>query len=89
MRTHELKIERRFLERILDGSKNFEIRFNDRDFQKGDELFLRPVDQQRGALLIATITYVLHFPEGLKDGWVALGIEVSDKNKKAFKDLCY
>jgi len=34
--THSLKIEEPYLEAKLDGHKLFEIRFNDRGFQKGD-----------------------------------------------------
>ena len=36
MKYHDLKIERRWLERIHDGSKTSELRVNDRDFQVGD-----------------------------------------------------
>lgn len=35
---HNLKIEPKYLERVLTGEKTFEIRNNDRDFQKGDSL---------------------------------------------------
>lgn len=36
MKHHELKILPRYFEKILEGSKLFEIRKNDRDFQEGD-----------------------------------------------------
>lgn len=35
---HELKILSSFVRPILDGSKTFEIRENDRGFQKGDRV---------------------------------------------------
>lgn len=41
---HELKIRQCFLMRILDGSKTFEIRKNDRDFQVGDKIKFLPLE---------------------------------------------
>lgn len=38
---HELKIHPQHYERVLDGTKTFEIRVNDRAFQKGDMVFLK------------------------------------------------
>ena len=33
---HTLKIERPYADAILSGDKNFEVRYNDRGYQKGD-----------------------------------------------------
>jgi Domain of unknown function (DUF3850) len=44
--THELKILPQFYERVKDGSKTFEVRKNDRGFQKGDFVILREWDSQ-------------------------------------------
>ena len=38
---HELKIWPEYFERVLDGSKTFEVRENGRGFQKGDSVTLR------------------------------------------------
>ena len=35
---HILKIEEQYLDTLLDGSKTFEVRYNDRGYQKGDTL---------------------------------------------------
>lgn len=40
--THELKIWPQHWQRVFDGTKTFEIRVNDRVFQKGDEVVLCP-----------------------------------------------
>lgn len=38
---HDLKSWPEFFEPCMDGSKNFEIRLNDRDYQAGDIVILR------------------------------------------------
>lgn len=40
-RVHELKAWPQFFERLVDGSKPFEIRRNDRNYQVGDKLRLQ------------------------------------------------
>ncbi len=42
---HCLRIEKPYFESVLCGEKTFEIRLNDRGFQKGDEVVLMEVDQ--------------------------------------------
>lgn len=37
-KTHELKIEQRYLDKLLSGEKTFEVRFNDREYKVGDVL---------------------------------------------------
>lgn len=39
--THELKVDPQMWSRLLDGSKTFELRKDDRGYQAGDELILR------------------------------------------------
>lgn len=41
---HDLKIWPQFYKRVADGSKTFEIRNNDRDFQLGDTITLKEYD---------------------------------------------
>ena len=43
---HELKIEQKYLIRILTGQKKFEVRVNDRDYQIGDEIVFLPLSSE-------------------------------------------
>lgn len=80
---HELKILSSFVRPILDGSKTFEIRENDRGFQKGDRVQFKvnnddwtrrnssPVHELENKIF--EITYVIN-GWGLKNGFVVFGI---------------
>ena len=79
---HDLKCYPNYFEAVKDGTKNFECRYNDRDFQVGDQLRLMEYSEQTGytgRYLEKTISYVLTDFDGLADGYVILGL----KEKKA------
>lgn len=63
MKVHELKTWSVFYEKIIDGSKPFEVRNNDRKFQVGDILFLREYDpdaeEYTGRSCQKKVTYIL------------------------------
>jgi ASC-1-like (ASCH) protein len=74
---HELKIESCFYRAVKSGDKNFEVRFNDRGFQKGDTITLICVvngSYTSDDPIVKEITYVLN-EYGLKDGYVCLGLK--------------
>lgn len=78
MKHHDLKLETQFFEPAISGKKNFEVRFNDRDFSSGDTITLREWDKEKfdytGRLIDGSISYVLRdFEAGLKDGYVVFG----------------
>ena len=78
---HELKLDDRFFDSVKDGTKSFEIRFNDRGFTKGDTLRLyRTIDGVRTDESVdVRVAYILtydDFPVGLKKGFVIMSIEV-------------
>ena len=82
MRVHNLKILSDYADAIVAGDKTFEIRENDRGFQKGDFIkfqatdktgisnnYLHPINNK-----LYEITFVLS-EWGIKDGVVALAIK--------------
>lgn len=79
-KTHNLKIRKDFADAVFGGEKTFEIRENDRGFQKGDiiifnvidDLFL-PCDHPLNSVGYE-ITYVLN-GWGLKENYVVLAIK--------------
>lgn len=60
---HEVKIWTQYFERVLNGSKTFEIRKNDRGYQAGDQIVLNDYDEinqkYTGRKLEFTIGYVI------------------------------
>ena len=52
MKTHKLKLNIDFCDDVLSGRKNFEIRKNDRDYQKGDHIKFIPIDNIYGTMEI-------------------------------------
>lgn len=77
---HALKTIQPSFEELQNGYKTFELRKDDRPFEKGDHLVLQEWDDENkrytGKELFFLITYVLkNVPKyGLKDGYVILGI---------------
>ena len=76
--THNLKIWPSFFEAIVDGSKTFELRHDDRDYKVGDILLLKEWTDVRkftGRELKRVVTYVLRNHRLLADDAVALGLK--------------
>lgn len=80
---HNLKILENFADDILIGYKTFEVRENDRGFQKGDTVKFTCIDKGGNRLQhsindkIYEITYVLN-GWGIKNGYVVFGIKESE-----------
>lgn len=80
MTTHVIKINQNYADAVLHGEKNFEIRYNDRGYQKGDRVFFIVVDDSGSAIAhrlsheAFRITYLIH-GYGLKEGWCVFGIK--------------
>lgn len=81
MKVHEVKIYESYADAVLSGEKTFEIRKNDRGYQKGDRLKFSVIQDAIGLHLPHylndkeyEITYV-HSGLGMADGYVALAIK--------------
>lgn len=82
-RIHEIKLKEDFCDAVLSGDKPFEVRWNDRGYQKGDAIKFKPVDN--AGLTIPhiikakeyEITYVLG-GWGICEGYVVLGTKEAD-----------
>lgn len=80
MQVHHLKLHENFADAVLSGDKNFEIRKNDRGYQKGDRVIFDVVKDS--GLTVAhslhreafEITYLLH-GWGLQEGYCVFGIK--------------
>lgn len=60
---HYLKIAPEYFQAVKEGIKTFEIRENDRGFQKGDTVLLREYEfpYYTGKSILVQITYVTKF----------------------------
>lgn len=77
MKTHELKTLTGYYQAVKNGTKTFEVRYNDRDFKVGDILILKEYDgtNYSGDFIKMKITFVLDNKDYCKDGFVVLGIK--------------
>lgn len=80
MRTHNLQIFNDFADAVVSGDKTFEIRENDRGFQKGDCIKFQAIDKTglKNQHVINSKLYIITFVMngwGIKNGFVVLGIK--------------
>lgn len=76
---HELKTEIQYFKDVISGVKTFEIRKNDRFFEKGDLLALNEYDSANkcytGNSCLVYIDYILRDKEYVKSDYVILSIK--------------
>ena len=88
---HILKLNARFAGEVVRGRKRFEVRFNDRCFQRGDEVKFTVVDNDGDPIVenipiyeeLEMMTFKISFVVsgyGLKEGYVAFGLEEIEDN---------
>jgi hypothetical protein len=74
---HYLKTVNPFFKDVESGKKQFEVRFNDRNYQVGDILHLQefiPPETYTGREIKAEVKYMLDDNQYCKDGFVILGL---------------
>lgn len=79
MQIHTVKLDSIYFGRVANGTKTFEIRRNDRDYQTGDIMHMHEYDSERKVLtdmpiIKAEIVYTSTFNQ--EDGWIVLGIKL-------------
>ena len=74
---HYVKITPKYYIDVEKGVKNFEVRFNDRDYQLYDILHLREFadGEFTGREITKEICYILDSPEYCKTGYVIIGMK--------------
>jgi len=82
MSIHKLKTINPYFNRCWEQEKTFEVRKNDRDFQKGDNVYLQEYDKETdkysGRELHCVITYVLHDFIAIDQEYVVFSFSVID-----------
>ena len=76
-KVHDLKIYPGYFSDVLCGIKNFEVRYNDRNFKVGDFVRLREFlmpDIYTGSFVMREIVYILDDPRYCLGGYVVLGL---------------
>jgi len=78
-----------FFSEVKNGTKTFELRRNDRDFQVGDEVYLKEYDLATnsfsGQEVKAIITYVLKDWAGLDKEYCVFSLQVTQHINKTTK----
>jgi hypothetical protein len=82
---HYLKTIPQYFEDVASGSKTFEFRKNDRDYQVGDILILQEYFPETlmysGLTVRRQITYILENFNGIEPGYAILGIKEDEDIK--------
>ena len=83
MATHKLKTIQPYFDRCWDGFKTFEVRNNDRNFQKGDTIYLQEYNAETntysGKEIRATILYILTDYPAIEKGYVVFSFNIDQR----------
>ena len=74
VKVHELKIQEKYYQKVVDGRKTAELRYNDRDFKVG-ELIKLFVSSDHLPCVWLVITDITEYPTALRDGYVMLSFK--------------
>lgn len=75
---HFLKIRPEYFKDVVNGTKTFETRFNDRHFKVGDLLQLEEYDDKgyTGKFIVVEVIYILDDPQYCKEHYVTMSIKI-------------
>ena len=80
---HSLKIQKTYFESVLNDTKTFELRKNDRGYGVGDKLILNEFDESgryTGRKITVVVTYILNGPVyGLPSGCCIMAVKKCEK----------
>jgi len=84
-RAHDLKTVDPYFGYLQEGLKDFEIRFDDRDFLVGDILNLQEYKygELTGERVQKRVKYILRRFKGLQTGYVVLGLDDVENGQRA------
>lgn len=78
IKVHELKIYHKYMIKIINRLKTFEIRKNDRDYKEGDILQLKEIeddiDEYTGYEIFVKIEYI-HKGLGMENNYICMAIK--------------
>lgn len=80
MTTHHLKIDSHWYRLLWDSEKPYEVRIDDRDYQKGDLIRFKLGDAYQHGYW--TVTHVLKHVAGICPGFVVLSLEHPEKARR-------
>lgn len=92
MKTHKIKLNRKYCGAVHTRAKSFEVRYNDRDYKVGDYVEFLPVDDDGNRFRhpvqdYAYLVVYVHEGLGMQPGYVVLGIRWTGKySEEAHKD---
>ncbi len=78
---HDLKTLAGPFQAIWDGFKHYEVRWNDRNYQVGDYLFLHEWsnDKAQGRVIVAVVTYMSDGVFGLPKDLCVMSIDIKER----------
>jgi hypothetical protein len=83
MATHELKLEKRYFDLTWAGLKTDEVRWDDRDYTRGDHLRMHRDGDPWGPMIEADVASVTQLEDfGCPPGWVLLGLRNIGRDDK-------
>lgn len=76
MKVHNVKLMEKYFDYVEKRIKNFEVRYNDRNYKSGDWLVLEEWngEEYTGRACVRRIGYIVDLDEVGLSGWVAMEI---------------